>query len=44
MRQAALKGLANRTPEQRSEAARKAAVTRRQNRATKKNEGQAVGS
>ena len=44
MREAALKGLANRTPEQLSAAAKKAAVTRDRNRAAKKNEGQAPGS
>jgi hypothetical protein len=35
MRQATLKGLANRTPEQLSEAAKKAAQTRARNRAAK---------
>ena len=43
LRQAALKGHAKRTPEERSEAARKAAATRNRNRAAKKNEGQASG-
>ena len=44
MRQATLKGLANRTPEQLSAAAKKAAATRNRNRAAKKNEGQTPGS
>ena len=43
LRQVGLKGHAKRTPEERSEAARKAAVTRNRNRAAKKNEGQASG-
>ena len=43
MRAATLKGLANRTPEQLSASAKKAAATRNRNRAAKKNEGQASG-
>jgi hypothetical protein len=39
MRQATLKGLANRTPEQLSEAAKKAAATRNWNREERKREG-----
>jgi hypothetical protein len=44
LRQAVLKGHAKRSPEERSEAARKAAATRNRNRAAKKNEGQTPGS
>ena len=44
LRQAVLKGHAKRSPEERSETARKAAATRARNRAAKKNEGQAPGS
>jgi hypothetical protein len=44
LRQAVLKGHAKRSPEERSEIARKAAATRARNRAAKKNEGAALGS
>jgi hypothetical protein len=44
VRQAILKGIANRSPEERSQAARKAAATRAQNQAAKKNEDTAPGS
>jgi hypothetical protein len=44
MRAATLKGLANRTPEQLSAAAKRAAATRNRNRAAKKNEGAAPGA
>jgi hypothetical protein len=43
LRQAVLKGHANRTPEERSETAKKAAATRNRNRAAKKNEAPASG-
>jgi hypothetical protein len=39
LRQAALKGHAKRSPEERSEAARKAAATRNRNREERKREG-----
>jgi hypothetical protein len=44
MRAATLKSLANRTPEQLSAAAKRAAATRNRNRAAKKNEESAAGS
>jgi hypothetical protein len=44
LRQAVLKGHAKRSPEERSETARKVAATRNRNRAAKKNEGQTPGS
>jgi hypothetical protein len=43
MRQAALRGLAKRTPEQLSEAARKGAETRRRKREAEKSAGEASG-
>ena len=44
LRQAVLKGYAKRSPEERSQAARKGVETRNRNRAAKKNEGAAPGS